>query len=207
MAPLLEANLLPKSENQNQSQKAKSEPKATDSSLPKSSFEEPKKVIQKASEPIQKVSHGSQFSIKAALEKKEEVVKDVLSEIKDENLPSDHFSQTELDQAWDLFLKNLSKTNTFAYNAISSFKLQKDDENKVVVRYSSETAKSEFDRLSGEFFNHFKRKVNNFKIEVDYTMDMTIKKEIMTKRKIFEKFAEINPLLKDLDDLMKFDLT
>lgn len=38
-------------------------------------------------------------------------------------------------------------------------------------------------------------------------MDMTIKKEIMTKRKIFEKFAEINPLLKDLDDLMKFDLT
>ncbi|QIY85071.1 hypothetical protein HER18_03755 [Chryseobacterium sp. NEB161] len=112
-----------------------------------------------------------------------------------------------MDQAWDLFLKNLSKTNTFAYNAISSFKLQKDDENKVVVRYSSETAKSEFDRLSGEFFNHFKRKVNNFKIEVDYTMDMTIKKEIMTKRKIFEKFAEINPLLKDLDDLMKFDLT
>lgn len=141
------------------------------------------------------------------MEKKEEVVKDVLSEIKDENLPSDHFSQTELDQAWDLFLKNLSKTNTFAYNAISSFKLLKEEENKVVVRYSSETAKSEFDRLSGEFFNHFKRKVNNFKIEVDYTMDMTIKKEIMTKRKIFEKFAEINPLLKDLDDLMKFDLT
>lgn len=186
---------------------AKSESKTADSSLPTSSFEEPKKAIQKASEPINKVSHGSQFSIKAALEKKEEVVKDALADVKDENLPSDHFSQTELDQAWELFLKNLSKTNTFAYNAISSFKLQKDDENRIVVKYSSETAKSEFDRLSNEFFNHFKRKVNNFKIEVDYAMDRTIKKEIMTKRKIFERFAEINPLLKDLDDLMKFDLT
>ncbi|MCS3529282.1 hypothetical protein M2373_000643 [Chryseobacterium sp. JUb7] len=29
----------------------------------------------------------------------------------------------------------------------------------------------------------------------------------MTKRKVFEKFIEKNPLLKDLDDLMKFDLT
>ena len=28
----------------------------------------------------------------------------------------------------------------------------------------------------------------------------------MTKRKIFDKFAEINPLLKDLDEVFKFDL-
>lgn len=29
----------------------------------------------------------------------------------------------------------------------------------------------------------------------------------MTTKKIFEKFVEMNPLLKDLDDLMKFDLS
>ncbi len=29
----------------------------------------------------------------------------------------------------------------------------------------------------------------------------------MTPRKKFEKFVKLNPLLKDLDDLMKFDLT
>jgi DNA polymerase-3 subunit gamma/tau len=34
-----------------------------------------------------------------------------------------------------------------------------------------------------------------------------MKKEVITKRKIFERFVEINPVLKDLDDLMKFDLT
>lgn len=94
-----------------------------------------------------------------------------------------------------------------AYNAINTFKLEKSDEHQITVRYSSETAKGEFDKLSIEFFNHFKHKVNNFKIEIEYMTDLTIKKEVMTKRKIFEKFVEINPLLKDLDDLMRFDLS
>lgn len=164
-------------------------------------------MIQKASEPIARTSSSSKFSIKAALEKKEEIVKDEFAEIKDENLPSNHFSQTDVDREWDLFLKNLSRTNTFVYNAISSFKLEKTDEHQITVKYSSEFAKSEFDRLSIEFFNHFKHKVSNFKIEIEYQTDLTIKKEVLTKRKIFEKFVEINPLLKDLDDLMRFDLT
>ncbi|WP_374439948.1 hypothetical protein [Epilithonimonas sp.] len=164
-------------------------------------------MIQKATEPLSKVTSNSQFSIKAALEKKEEIEKDQFAEVKDENLPSNHFSQTDVDREWEIFLKNLAKTDTFAYNAINSFKLEKSDEHQIVVKYSSETAKAEFDRLSIEFFNHFRHKVNNFKIEIEYAVDMTIKKEIVTKRKIFEKFVEINPLLKDLDDLMKFDLT
>ncbi|WP_051230640.1 hypothetical protein [Epilithonimonas caeni] len=173
----------------------------------KSIFEEPKKVIQKASEPIAKTNSGSKFSIKAALEKKEEIEKDKFSEVKDENLPSNHFSQTDIDREWGIFLKNIAKTNTLAYNAINTFKLEKSDEYQITVKYSSETAKGEFDKLSPEFFNHFKHKVNNFKIEIEYQTDLSIKKEVMTKRKIFEKFVEINPLLKDLDDLMRFDLT
>jgi len=141
------------------------------------------------------------------LEKKEEVKKDEFSDVKDENLPSNHFSQTDLDREWEIFLKNTLKTNTFLYNAISSFKMEKSDENLVIVKYSSEFAKAEFDRVSPEFFNHLRHKVNNFKFEIDYRTDLTIKKEVMTKRKIFDKFVKINPLLKDLDDLMKFDLT
>jgi len=93
------------------------------------------------------------------------------------------------------------------YSAINGFKFSKTDENTISVNYPSEAAKKEFEKIQSEFFNHFKRKVNHFKIEVEYTMDVALKKEIITKRKIFEKFAEINPLLKDLDDLMKFDLS
>lgn len=122
-------------------------------------------------------------------------------------MPANHFSQTELDNAWKDFLRKLSKLNPFVFNAIGSFKLEKTDINQITVRYSSETAKSEFDRLSAEFFNHFKRVVNNLKIEVVYETDQSLKKEVLTKRKVFEKFVEINPLLKDLHDIMKFDLS
>jgi DNA polymerase-3 subunit gamma/tau len=34
-----------------------------------------------------------------------------------------------------------------------------------------------------------------------------LKKEIVTKKSTFEKFVEINPILKDLDDLLKLDLS
>lgn len=141
------------------------------------------------------------------MEKKKELKKDEFAEVKDENLPSNHFSQTDVENEWNIFLKNLARTNTFVYNAINSFKLEKSDENLIIVKYSSEFAKSEFDRISPEFFNHFRHKVSNFKFDIEYQTDLSIKKEVLTKRKIFEKFVKINPLLKDLDDLMRFDLS
>ncbi|MCG2792122.1 MAG: hypothetical protein L6262_01075 [Weeksellaceae bacterium] len=171
------------------------------------SFDQQKNGIQKATEPIAKSSSNSRFSIRAALEKREEIKTNEIAEITDDSLPSNHFSQTDLDTEWSIFVKDLSKSNTFAFNAINSFKLEKTDENLITVKYSSAMAKLEFDKLSREFFNHFKHKVSNFKIEIEYVTDLTIKKEVMTKRKMFEKFVQINPVLKDLDDLMKFDLT
>jgi DNA polymerase-3 subunit gamma/tau len=48
-------------------------------------------------------------------------------------------------------------------------------------------------------------KVNHYNINIIYKNDISLKKEIMTKRKIFDKFADVNPVLRDLDDLFKFD--
>ena len=87
------------------------------------------------------------------------------------------------------------------------FELDKKDENIINILYPSDSVKSEFEKVQGEFFNHFKRKVNNYKIEVEYSNDVTLKKEIVTKRSIFDNFVEINPVLKDLDDLLKLDLS
>lgn len=109
---------------------------------------------------------------------------------------------------WNLFLKQIQFKQAVVYNAVKSFKLVKIDETHVQVLYPSDSAKVEFDKISGEFFNHFKRKVLNYSIEIDYKKDVqNLKIEVVTKKKIFEKFIEKNPLLKDLDDLMKFDLS
>lgn len=128
--------------------------------------------------------------------------------IKTESLPQNHFTDTDLQAEWNILLKQLQKKDTFIFNAIKSFKLVKSGENQITVMFPSDSAKVEFDKVSREFFNHFKTKVHNFSIEIIYQRDVeNLKIEVMTKRKIFEKFVQKNPLLKDLDDLMRFDLT
>lgn len=148
----------------------------------------------------------SEFSIKKIFDKKEEENEENINVV-EQNLPENHFSNTDLQEEWIRFLKDLSKKNPIIFNAIKGFNLSKIDENKVEVVYSSDTAKKEFENIEAEFFNAFKNKVKNFKIEVVYRKDITLKQEILTKRKIFDKFVEINPVLKDLEDLMKFDFS
>lgn len=140
------------------------------------------------------------------MNKKEEVVDQFVMPSEDV-LPEHHFTQSDLDKEWLIFINSLSKSNSVAFNAINNFKLSKSQENTIAVNFSSTTAKVEFDKVSGDFLNHFKHKVSNFKIHFEFFKDETLKKEILTKKKLFEKFAEINPILKDLDDLMKFDLS
>ena len=149
---------------------------------------------------------SSEFSIHAALNKKEE--EEVHLEIKKEvELPEHHFSEVDLQREWQFFLNDLQKKDAVLYYAVNTLKLHKKDENLINILYPSDSVKTEFEKIQAEFFNHFKRKVNNYKIEIQYSNDVTLKKEIVTKRTIFEKFVEINPVLKDLDDLLKLDLS
>ncbi|KIA90775.1 hypothetical protein OA86_00465 [Kaistella jeonii] len=110
-----------------------------------------------------------------------------------------------MQNAWQIFVEELQEKDIIIYNAINSFKFQKKGEDIVEITYSSDSAKSEFEKVRSDFFNHFMHKVNHFNIVIKYKNDVSLKKEIMTKRKIFDKFAEINPVLRDLDDLFKFD--
>lgn len=77
----------------------------------------------------------------------------------------------------------------------------------IEILYSSLTAKAEFTSVEPLFFIHFRNKINNHKVEITYQHKPMAKMEIMTTRKQFEKMMKENPLLKDLDDLMKFDFS
>ena len=113
----------------------------------------------------------------------------------------------DLQREWQIFLNDVQKKDTVLFYAVNTLKIHKKDQNLVHILYPSDSVKTEFEKVQGEFFNHFKRKVNNYKIEVEFSNDVTLKKEIVTKRTIFEKFVEINPVLKDLDELLKLDLS
>ena len=88
-------------------------------------------------------------------------------------------------------LKQLQKKDPFVFNAVKTFKMFKKDEHHVMVSYPSDSAKVEFDKISGEFFNHFRRKVHNYSIEIEYKRDFeNLKVEVMKKedlRKIYRK--------------------
>ncbi|SIP86355.1 hypothetical protein SAMN05880574_10154 [Chryseobacterium sp. RU37D] len=164
--------------------------------------------IKKTSKPLSKQVISTGFSINAFLNKEEKPEEDEKIGIKTEVLPQNHFTETDLQAEWNLLLKQLQKKDAFVFNAIKTFKLLKSGENQITILYPSDSAKVEFDKISRDFFNHFKTKVHNFSIEIEYKRDFeNLKVEVMTRRKIFEKFIEKNPLLKDLDDLMRFDLT
>lgn len=178
----------------------KQAPKEVSKEIP----EEIKKVVLKTTAPIGIVKKPSPFSISAALEKTEEEQEKVIDGTK-KDLPSQHFSETDLQFEWKKFLQELQQKDIIIFNAINSFKLQKKDEDIVEIIYPSESAKVEFDKVRSDFFNHFMHKVNHFNIIVEFRLDVSMKKEIITKRKIFDKFAEINPVLKELDDLFKLD--
>nr|WP_315027703.1 hypothetical protein [uncultured Chryseobacterium sp.] len=165
-------------------------------------------AVTKTTKPLSRPGISSGFSINSFLTKEEKVEVAENIAVKTENLPKNHFTDTDLQMEWKIMLKQLQVKNNFVFNAVKTFKLEKTDENKIKVLFPSDSAKVEFDKISGEFFNHFRKKVQNHAIEVEYRRDVeNLKIEVVTKRKIFEKFIEKNPLLKDLDDLMKFDLT
>ena len=174
---------------------------------PETQIDLPEKLqIQTAEKPLIQKKEKSKFSISDALkvEEKKEVIAEVLSS---KELPQNHFSETDLQKEWNLFLEELKLDNSMVFNAINGFKLAKINEHDIEICCPSESAKAEFNHVSSKFINHFIHKVNNFHITLNFRMDSKLKKEILTKRKIFDKFAEINPVLNDLNDLMKFDFS
>ena len=100
----------------------------------------------KTSEPIAKSKAPSKFSISAALQKSE-TVDEKISEKEKEVLPSNHFTETDLQTEWQKFLIDLKVSDVLVYNAISSFKISKKEENIVEITYPSDSAKSEFEKI------------------------------------------------------------
>ena len=81
--------------------------------------ENPEKIVKKIAEPIAKKVISSEFSIHAALNKKEE--EEVHLEIKkEEELPEHHFSEVDLQREWQFFLNDLQKKDAVLYYAVNT---------------------------------------------------------------------------------------
>lgn len=124
-----------------------------------------------------------------------------------EDLPKNHFTQVDIDQEWNRFLEGLRNENSIIYHAISGFRIIKEGEDNITVYYSTEAAKSEFDAVHADFFNGLRTKVKNYGFAVNFQRDQTIRRELITKQKVFDKMVEKNPLIGKLNEIFKFDLS
>ncbi len=151
---------------------------------------------------------ASKYNIQKELEKKEQEEEQTEVVVDTSHLPKNHFSDIDLQNHWNFFLNELKEREYMLYLVVSSFRISKKDEQTLLLNYPSDTVKQKFDEsVRGEFLNSFQRKVKNFSLQAEYVKDESLKQEIPTKRKIYEKMLEINPLLKDLDELMDFDFS
>lgn len=146
----------------------------------------------------------SKFNIEKNLDDKAEQ-KDELLENNTEKLPNHHFSQLDLDKIWSHFLNEIKNQDIVVYSAINNFSFKKISEDTIEVYYPSKSSKDKFLSVEKDFIYQLKHKTQNFSISLDFKLDPILKQEIITSKNIFDKYVEINPLLKELDQLVKFD--
>lgn len=84
-------------------------------------------AVTKTNKPLSRPGISSGFSINSFLTKEEKVetTEDIV--VRSENLPQNHFTDTDLQVEWKIMLKHLQVKNNFVFNAVKTFKLVKAD--------------------------------------------------------------------------------
>lgn len=167
---------------------------------------EVKKVVKVSDKPLASKKVVSKYNIEENLKEKETKKVDT-QETTNDNLPKNSFTDQQLNQEWNTFLVDIGFNDQLTHSAIKGFKLKKIDDERIQITYPSSSAKKEFEKVSGKFLQQLKTKLNNHYIKIDYNMDVkSMRKEVMTKKKMFEELCKKNPLLNDLNEFFKFDL-
>lgn len=115
------------------------------------------------------------------------------------------FTQEELDTYWAYFLQNNQLDSVLLY-AISDFVLEKVENNIIKIKYTSESARERFSEIQAQFVSGLKQRIKNNRIVLEFELTSKTKSSYMSKASIFKEYAEINPLLKELDAVLNFDL-
>ena len=167
---------------------------------PQEAYEPTKKIQIKG--PEKRVSGLSLSSIK--VKKAHEGNK--TSEISEEDLPKDPFSEEDMQQHWDDFVHELENQGRkiLASNLNADVPKLK-NENTIWIELPNSTMKKEVEREQSLMMDYLKQKLNNYSITLHITVNEEVaKKFAFTPEEKYEKLREKNPAI----DLLRkeFDL-
>jgi len=161
---------------------------------------EPPKLILKSD--TKRTSGLSLSSIKA---KKEHLIKQMDVIINEEDLPKEDFTEEQLIESWNTFIKKLQSEGKYNLASILSIDTPKVTGTAVHLEFPNSTNKVELERQQYDLLAFIRKELNNFDINLSITVNEEKEKQYAyTAKEKFEKLREKNP---NIDTLRKtFDL-
>ncbi len=124
----------------------------------------------------------------------------------DETLPENIFTEKELTEHWDAFIKKIdSKGKKILASSLQTDRPKLKDNHSIFIELPNDTMKKEVEREQGKLMTYLKEKLNNHSITLQINVnEETAKKYAFTPEEKYEKLKEKNPAI---DVLRKeFDL-
>ncbi len=147
----------------------------------------------------------SALSLKS-IQKKQELKQEQLANAPDsKNLPSDDFTETQMQKVWANYAKQVEEEGKFNLHSHLSMGIPALEGNSIVLEFPNSTIKVEVERAKHSLLVYLREKLNNYDIDLTITVNETVmKRYAYTAKEKFEKLREKNPLI---DKLRKdFDL-
>jgi len=151
---------------------------------------------------------ASGLSLKSIQQKKVHQIKQMDVEIKEEDLPSDSFTQDQLNEYWDTFVDKLEKKGKYNLAAILKIDTPKlTDDDVIQLEFPNSTNKIEVERNQFDLLQFLRKSLNNFNIRLEISVNEAMdKKYAYTAEDKYAKLLEKNPALETLKQTFNLDL-
>ena len=145
---------------------------------------------------------------KSIQKKKEHQIKQMDVQIKEDDLPSDPFSEKEMLKFWDTYVETLENKGKYNLSAILKIDTPKLAENHTIkLEFPNSTNKIEVERQQFDLLQFLRKSLNNFEISLDISVNETLeKKYAYTAEDKYKKLIEKNPVLDTLKQTFNLDL-
>ncbi|WP_034039964.1 DNA polymerase III subunit gamma/tau [Wocania ichthyoenteri] len=163
---------------------------------------EPPKIVLK--QDSKRTSGLSLSSIKA---KKEHQIRQMDVVIDEENLPKDPFTEKQLVDTWNAYVKKIEDKGQYNLASILSIDIPKLKETTIHLEFPNETNKVEVERQQYDLLGFIRKTLNNFDIGLSITVNEVLeKKYAYTNMDKFEKLKAKNPNIETLRKTFGLDI-
>ncbi|NCO64354.1 MAG: DNA polymerase III subunit gamma/tau, partial [Flavobacteriia bacterium] len=139
--------------------------------------------------------------------KKEHLIKQMDVIVNEEDLPKEGFTESQLIESWNTYIKNLQDNGKHNLASILSIDTPKVKGTTVYLEFPNSTNKVELERQQYELLSFLRKSLNNF--DIDFSISVNEEKEkqyAYTAKEKFEKLKEKNPNIELLRKTFDLDI-